>query len=547
MCGIVVYWAKESVLEKQQYYDLFKAAAMRGSDGFNLAIFDKDEGGAWFGGPRTDMNRGNKFDQEHASEAIDFAQRRMKVGSVLMAHFRATPETEKQTTFDMLQPISFQRKDMKPLYLVHNGGVTDSIRDELKSKCKTRIDSEMIPAMYEDCGRNMKTAMEKLSGSFAFVMLDAEKKKLYAVTSFNPLAHMYVRGYGYFLHSSNEALAEVLFSLTGQKLDGVNVWESWYHHYIDGYTIIETDLESGFQFKTSYRPRFLHPVWNSLEEGSREKVIVVASGGVDSGLTAWIFRLLGFNVELLHFKYGQKSEEAELHAVRKLSEALDCDFTIIDLYDMYQALGDVSMLTEKSLKIESGGDKLKSTIAWVAGRNAIFASIAMARAESLITSGQVDRVMISAGWYQLSEEVGGYPDNSFLFADALERLRMSGYITGSRISFVPILQRLTKTEEWKLGQYLNFPFELTVSCDSPAMIEGKPHLCTECGSTKLSMIAADRAGVDDNRLFLSDRKRLSEETVGLNIERIIGRLMILDEQKKKLMRDVEEPLNNKGG
>ena len=535
MCGIVVYWAKESVLEKQQYYDLFKAAALRGSDGFNLAIFDAGGGGAWFGGSRTDMNRVNKFDKEHTAAAIDFAERRMKVGSVLMAHFRATPETERQTTFDMLQPIVFTRTDKNPLYLVHNGGVTDSIRGELKTACKTRIDSEMIMAMYEDCGRNMKTTMEKLSGSFAFAMLDTEKNVLYAVTSFNPLAHMYVRGYGYFLHSSNDALAETLYSLTGQKQDGVNVWESWYHHYIDGYTIIKTDLESGFQFKTQYRPRFLHPVWNSQKDGDRTKAIVVASGGVDSGLTAWILKKLGYDVELLHFMYGQKSEEAEWWAVQNLARELPCTVKLIDLRAIYQSLEDISMLTDKDLSIESGGDKIKSTIAWVAGRNAIFASMAMARAESLIVSGQADRVEISAGWYQLSEEVGGYPDNSFMFADVLERLKMFGYITGSRISFVPILQRLTKTEEWKLGQHLNFPFELTVSCDSPVMVEGKPHLCTECGSTKLSMIAADRAGINDNRLFVGKRERLSAEAEGLNIERIVDRLMLIDSQKKALL------------
>ena len=199
----------------------------------------------------------------------------MDFGKILLASCRATPETEPVTTEDMIQPIT----KVDGFYLVHNGGITDSIKEELQSdkswlQWKTPLDSEAILAAYTAHGRNMKEALEYLSGSWAFIMLDMNKKMMYAATSFNPLAHMYIRGYGYFLHSSNDVLKQVLFNLTMQTSDGVNVWESWYHHYIDGYTIIETDLLSGFQRKRKYTPRFLHPKWNSLSKGKGKQVFV---------------------------------------------------------------------------------------------------------------------------------------------------------------------------------------------------------------------------------------------------------------------------------
>ena len=41
------------------------------------------------------------------------------------------------------------------------------------------------------------------------------------------------------------------------------------------------------------------------------------------------------------------------------------------------------------------------------GRNAVFASIVIARAEAKILNEECDRVIISAGWSQLSEECAG--------------------------------------------------------------------------------------------------------------------------------------------
>ena len=465
----------------------------------------------------------------------------MTVGAILFASFRATPETEPETTQDMIQPIS----DLgNKLILIHNGGVTDSIKNQVRWEYLTPLDSEAILAYYINNHRNMVSAMEDLSGSFAFVMLDKEKNKLFVVNSFLPLAHMYIKGYGYFIHSDNECLGKVLHFTHGTDKDGMNVWESWYHHDLEGYTVYETDLDSGAQTKREYTPRFLHPKWDSLAPtGHASKTFVVASGGVDSGLTAHILNKAGHDVSMLHFDYGQKSEEAEAWAINKLSHALEIPSYTIDLKSVYQQLLDPSMLLEKNIKVTSGGDDIKSTIAWVAGRNAIFASLAMAFAETAILNYNYSRVYLAAGWAQLSEETGGYPDNSYKFNQAINELKKYGYITGSRIHFLPVLQNLTKTECWQLGAALKFPFKYTVSCDNPQMLPGQPILCSECGSTQLSIIAADRAGVRDLRCFdnvigYCNRKPQQEPAASHTPQSLINRLIIDYAAKKKLLEIV---------
>ncbi len=521
MCGIAGYWAKEANLSHDQWKILVEGAFSRGQDGIGIVVINKE-------GIVFDYKE-EGFNKTTIDSASSFLYSRVKVGSIALLLCRATPETEKETTFSMLQPIIND-----DLYLVHNGGVTESIRDEIgEFPYTTDIDSEMILACYRKNSNNMKQCMEKLVGSFSFIMFDKRKNKLYAVTSFNPLAHMYIRGYGYFLHSDNDFLSKLLFSLTGQTQDGVNVWESWYHHYIDGYTIVETDIQSGFQFKQKYSPRFLHPTWGKTKT-EVTKVLVVGSGGIDSSLTAFILSKLGYEITLVHFLYGQKSMTSELWAIEQMSKHLGCKNQIIDLRPFYSSLPEKGMLTSDDIDINSGSNFIKSTIAWSSGRNSIFASMAMAIGESMITSNQTDRIVISAGWYQLSEEVGGYPDNSFQFNNALESLKNYGYISGNNISFLPVMQRLTKTEEWVLGSKLLFPFRLTVSCDNPKFIDGLPHLCTECGSTKLSILASDRAGVPDPRIFLTDRPILSNRIKTPSIENIINRLVLPEKDKNKL-------------
>lgn len=528
MCGIMAYWARESILPLNMYSGLLYGVEKRGLDGIGIVVVGEgiSVSKKWMG----------SFSR-NSVEVLDFIHAHTKVGSILMVSCRATPETEEITTFDMLQPI-----ENRGLVLIHNGGITDTMREEVPKQeyqYTTQIDSEIILAKYFQHGRCMKECMESISGSFAFVLLDKDKGKLFAVTSFNPLAHMYLRGYGYFLHSDNVCLSGVLEEFTGCIRDGVNVWESWYHHDLDGFSIVEVDLDSGFQFVQKYRPRFLHPVWDGMDEGHGVKVFVVASGGIDSGLTAFILSLLGYSVTMVHFSYGQKAEEAEWLCVQRQADRFHCSCVREKLTEFYLDIQDTSMLLDASVDIDSGGEKIKSTVAWVAGRNALFACMVMARAEAMIINEGLQKVYLSAGWAQLSEETGGYPDNSYKFNRSLAMLRNYGYITGDRMEWLPILQRITKTEEWLLGKALGFPFELTVSCDNPEVVDGKVVLCRACGSTKLSVLAADRAGVEDRRIFDGEREKESKKADVPLVVDVVERLMLSPMEKERLRKYIQ--------
>ena len=555
MCGIMAFWAKESVPHGDVIYKLIEEAEKRGQDGIGFALIRKgnvvlEESYI----PKTHEERTNC--REKITRQVKYL---MKVGDIFMLSCRATPETEIETENNptMIQPLA---KD--GLFIVHNGGVTESVRI-LDYPYSTEIDSEIILAAYEKYNRNMRDTMEYLSGSFAFVLLDVTKNKLYSVCSFNPLAHMYVKGVGYFLHSSNEALSKALYIMTGATEDGMSVWENWYHHYLEGYTIIETDLDSGMQHKETFRPRFLHPTFDpfnptfNYKKSKSPRVYVAASGGIDSGLTAHVLKIAGYDPKMIHFIYGQKGAMAERWAVKQFSAKSGIPFRYLNLIEQFETcFNRYGMLTDREVKIDSGENKIKSTIAWVPARNAIFASYLLAFAESHLIQHNRQEVYLASGWAQLSEETGGYPDNSFKFMEAIEKLKKYGCITGSYINFLPVMQNITKTEEWILGNALGFPFEYTVSCDNPLLHpsstypkhivmnndlpDGRPSLCIECGSTKLSMIAADRAGVKDPRYFhkgkgyVIPRPKMAEKAEVASVEDIINRLVLPEERKERV-------------
>lgn len=522
MCGIFAYWTKEATLSRDMFDILFSEAEKRGQNGVGVTINS-------IGGEFETKKWVERY-SEVKEKVLDWVMENHQIDDIVLGICRATPETEPETTLENLQPIVDEDVSCA---LVHNGSVTEVHRKEFpRYKFLTKIDSEMILAKYTETG-NMKTTMEQLSGAFAFVLLDGDRDKLFAVTAFNPLAHAYIKGYGYFIHSDDEALGKIITKLTGAKRDGMRVWEAWYHHEIEGYSIIETDIETGFQFNQTFKPNFLHISYSKPKE-TKEVCLVAASGGIDSGLTAHVLHDAGYKVHLIHFQYGQKAMAAELWAIQKLTQHLNVPLHICNLKELYfHTIHDQGMLTSPWVPIESGGDLLKSTIAWVSGRNAIFASILMGIAEAKILYEDFTKVYISAGWAQLSEETGGYPDNSVRFTRALEEVKKYGYITGDQIEFLPVMSQLTKTEEWILGRELLFDFSQTVSCDNPVMTPEGPQLCAECGSTKLSMWAAQRAGVTDPRNIFPKitKENMLEPMTTPPLIDIFNRLVIPDKTK----------------
>ncbi|RLB67491.1 MAG: hypothetical protein DRH04_07905, partial [Deltaproteobacteria bacterium] len=315
--------------------------------------------------------------------------------------------------------------------------------------------------------------------------------------------------------------------------------------YQKPYSIREIDLQSGEIKEYEYTPYFRYPV--QTKEKDKECVLVICSGGIDSSLTAYVLKLVGYDVRLVHFDYGQRGEEAERLAVQKLSKKFGIPLYLIKEKDYYKSLDSKSMLLDKKVEVSTGKvDDIKSTIAWVPVRNLLFLVKTLGIAETLILKNGYKKVWIAGGFAQLSEE-GFYPDNSERFINSFLEVAKFGSLVGKKIGFLPVFKDIMKYEEWILGSALNFPFEYTVSCDNPIVKGDKIFLCTDCGSTRLSMFAAKMAGVKDPRKFYTIKKdskdllELKAKTVKeRDVNEIIDRLVLPEEKKHKLKKVLKE-------
>jgi glucosamine 6-phosphate synthetase-like amidotransferase/phosphosugar isomerase protein len=265
MCGITAYFARESVPDFKVIDTLFKGMMKRGMDGFGVCWIHNDKKA----GRKIKLvhkSAKNYTDQENIDLVKNNIYPQMNIGDVLIAIQRAAPETEGATDSKRIQ------ETMQPIWIeedglccIHNGAVSNRIHRELQEwakisgeyKFKTEIDSESIIAAYCKYKRNMKNAMEYLSGGFALIMYDQQKDSLIVVNDHMQIAHGYIRGLGFMLHSDNDIIGEVIQDVTGMNRDGVFLWESHYHHFLDGGAIREIDLQSGFMSKTKYTPRYI--------------------------------------------------------------------------------------------------------------------------------------------------------------------------------------------------------------------------------------------------------------------------------------------------
>jgi 7-cyano-7-deazaguanine synthase len=540
MCGIFMYWARESTIAPDIYERMILDAEKRGQNGYGFAIIKPD-------GHVYDYKSLVPFSKDpQRKNIIRSIKDNLCMGDILLGVCRATPETE---------PPSLSKNDLQPIIysdryvLAHNGSVTRSDVARYSPKFRiSNIDSETIIQAYGENDCNMKKTMESLSGSFAFIFIDLKKRQMYSVVSFNPLVHAYVKGMGYFTHSDMKAVERGLYGMTGFNKDGCNVWEYWYHSEIPPYTIITTDLDSGMQGRTQFKPKFIYPGWNNVT-AQYEKVLVSASGGIDSSLTAFVLDQCGYSVELVHFLYGQKSQDAELIMVQEFSDKTNIPIKVIDLTEFYRSdvIKEVSMLTNEHIPVTTGGEHMKSSLAWVPGRNMMFLTHLATFAEALLMSNECSKVYIAAGWSQLTEETGGYPDNSARFVNSFFKMVQFGTLFGQQMEFMQVMANITKTEQWVLGDALGFPFHLTCSCDEPKVLTGGIFLCEECGSTKLSHWAALRAGVKDPRKFYRRTEgplpgHIPEDlsVMPSDIYGIVDRLQLSFAEKGKLIRIIKK-------
>lgn len=565
MCGITAFFCRESSIDYKHLDTLFSWTEKRGQDGFGYVLIKKD--------PEDGRRKIFSVFKNHlkyseckklVKQALIDVDGGVNIGDLIIAISRAAPETEGKTDqtnlAETMQPIV--RKD-HGLALVHNGAVSNKVYKFLKDmnpdtyKFETTIDSEAILSAYVSKNRNMKDAFEILSGGFATIIYDEHKDMLYVVNDFKPIAHGYVRGVGFFLHSDNDALGEVIQNITSCTRDGVAMWETFYHHYLSGGRIKEIDLDSGFMRNIKYSPRFITQQWDSnfgiivkpenntvvdiidadvLENAVKHAIterdknddslcLVAASGGLDSSMTLAMLKLAGYkNIVACHFNYGHRGGDAEELAIKNICTDLGIECKVFDLKNLLSDIDTTSMLIDKEAKITTGTKEgLKKLDAWVNLRNTQFLTWMATYAEAQVMKYDYKTVYFLGGFLNLSES-GHYPDNSEYFLQTfLEHLKY-GSLIGNRIKPLFGLSNLMKHELFVLIKEFGLTsiYAQSISCDRPVIEtpvcdhttinyipknanDSVPCNCMKggipaCGSGLLSYWASKMVGMDDMKI-----------------------------------------------
>jgi len=196
---------------------------------------------------------------------------------------------------------------------------------------------------------------------------------------------------------------------------------------------------------------------------------------MDSSLTAYKMKALGYQIITLHFSYGQRTENRELQAFHNISDSLNVANRHHISLPFFKDIGiGVTSLIDNNLEInEAGVDEVEIPNSYVPFRNGIMLSIATAIAEKENADG------ISIG--VVEEDSSGYPDCRQDFISTFERAIQTGTKKENLKIFTPLIS-LKKSEIVKEALKLKVPLDLTWSC-----YQNSKKACGVCDSCRLRL------------------------------------------------------------
>jgi len=230
-------------------------------------------------------------------------------------------------------------------------------------------------------------------------------------------------------------------------------------------------------------------------ELTKQKAVVLLSGGLDSATVLAIAKSEGFNVHALSFDYGQR-HRIELNSAKRLVQRLGAQHSVIS-FDLRQFGG--SALTSESAVPKDRDAREMSTgipITYVPARNTIFLSFALGLAEVI---GATD---IFLGVNAL--DYSGYPDCRPEFIatfQSLANLATKAGVEGQRFTLHAPLIQMTKAQIIAKGAELGVDYGLTTSCYDPAP-DGAA--CGRCDSCQLRRKGFAEAGILDPTRYTPD-------------------------------------------
>jgi 7-cyano-7-deazaguanine synthase len=224
---------------------------------------------------------------------------------------------------------------------------------------------------------------------------------------------------------------------------------------------------------------------SDMADDSRERAVVLLSGGLDSATCLAIAIDQGYECYGLSFDYGQR-HRSELDSAARLARAAGlAQYKVIPL-DMRGIGG--SALTDEAIAVpEAAGEGIPVT--YVPARNTIFLAYSLGWAEVLSATA----IFIGVNALDYS----GYPDCRPEFITAfqeLANLATKRGVEGSVIRIETPLIHLTKAEIIMRGTALGVDYGKTVSC---YQADARGRACGRCDSCRLRRKGFQDAGVKD--------------------------------------------------
>ncbi len=218
-----------------------------------------------------------------------------------------------------------------------------------------------------------------------------------------------------------------------------------------------------------------------------QRAVVLASGGLDSTVTAAVARRDGFCLHFLTIAYRQR-HVIEIERAGQVANAFSAEHLVLNV-DL-RAIGGSALSGDLSVpKGRAESDRSREIPpTYVPGRNLIFLSLAAAHAEVLGATA----IYFGANVIDYS----GYPDCQPAFIQAMEaaiKIGTKAGVEGKHIEIRAPLLKLTKSEIIRLGVTLEVPFHLTHSCYDPVNAVA----CGQCDSCLIRRRGFVEAGVVD--------------------------------------------------
>ena len=197
------------------------------------------------------------------------------------------------------------------------------------------------------------------------------------------------------------------------------------------------------------------------------KVVVLASGGLDSSVLLALYKNLGYEVYPLYIHYDNKYVFEEIEKLKEVCKLLDIPSDNIWTIDAHFHYSRSSCVAD--------GDN-----PYVEMRNLVFMSYAVSYAEN------IGAQTIAVGFIKVPV---GYPDTSKQFINDFNIMSYSAIGIEAK---APLME-LDKTGVYKLGRKLGIGLKNTISCNTPK--DGKP--CGECDDCKDIKNIIQEVGVED--------------------------------------------------